>query len=210
MNRKETVTLEDILDDLMLQESEPSHEALLRWCNQYPEHRKELASFFATWAVQKEQVEHPAIDEAHVANRMVSHALNLLYRQPASVAAEQTASAESRLHKMIEASGLSEDTLIAKCSLDDTLLAKLDRRLILFASIPRTCIQKLSQALRCAADDVVRALWGDPIPLANYKAKGKPTLKQETFLDAVASSELSDDLKHEWQRVVSTEKPQTE
>lgn len=82
------MTLEDILDDIVLQESEPTHEALLRWCSQYPEHREELASFFATWAVQKEPADRPAIDEERVAGRMVSHALNLLYQHAHAPAAE--------------------------------------------------------------------------------------------------------------------------
>lgn len=96
---------------------------------------------------------------------------------------------------------------MSECDLDETLLAKLDRHLIVFESIPRTCIQKLSQALHCEIEEVTRALTGDPIPLATYKAKGKPVVRQELFLDAVATSDLDDNVKKEWERVVSAEKP---
>ncbi len=46
MNRKNTVTLDDILDEIMLQESEPHYQALTRWCKQYPEHTEALTRFF--------------------------------------------------------------------------------------------------------------------------------------------------------------------
>ena len=80
-NRNDSTTLDDILDEIMLQELEPTHEELLRWCTQYPEHRDELARFFATWGAQNEGGERPTIDEDRVASRMVSHALNLLYQR---------------------------------------------------------------------------------------------------------------------------------
>jgi hypothetical protein len=207
MNRKEHVTFEDVLDEIMIQESEPTHEALLRWSNRYPEHREELAEFFATWAVQKETEERPAIDEDRVASRMVSHALNLLYQQTHSTAKEAQSSSATRLHRMVNASGLTEEKLMAECDLDETLLAKLDRHLIVFESIPRICIQKLSQALHLAVEEVSRALMGDPIPLGAHKAKGKPVGRQELFLDAVATSDLAENVKKEWERVVSVEKP---
>jgi len=204
MNRKDQVTFEDILDDIMLQESEPNYAALLRWCGQYPEHRDELTRFFATWAEQKEHGERPVIDENRVASRMVSHALNLLHHQSAP-SAEVRATTESRLHKMIRASGCTEQTLMDKCNLDDTLLSKLDRRLIVFESIPQRCIQGIAAALSCAIEDVSRALMGEPIPLTSYKAKGKPVPRQESFLDAVTTSELSDPVKDEWRRIVTGE-----
>lgn len=207
MNRNNHVTIDDILDDIMLQESEPTHEALLRWCSQYPEHREELASFFAAWAVQKEAADRPAIDEDHVASRMVSHALNLLYQHAHSPGAETQVIAEQRLHKMVKVSGVTEEKLLSECNLDETLLAKLDRHLIVFESIPRICIQKLSQALHRAVEEVSQALMGEPIPLATYKARRKPSLRQEPFLDAVATSDLSDNVKKEWEELILAEKP---
>ncbi|MCA9087535.1 MAG: hypothetical protein KDA90_02745 [Planctomycetaceae bacterium] len=204
MNRKDQVTFEDILDEIMLQEPEPQYDALLRWCELYPEHRDQLTSFFATWAEQKERGERPVIDEDRVASKMVSHALNLIHHQTAPTT-ELRATTESRLHKMIRASGCSEQTLMDQCKLDDTLLAKLDRHLIVFASIPQRCIEGIAAALQFAVEDVSRVLMGDPIPLSSYKAKGKPVLRQESFLDAVTTSELSTPIKEEWRRIVTSE-----
>jgi len=204
MNRKDQVTFEDILDEIMLEESEPQYDTLLRWCGLYPEYRDQLTRFFATWAEELEHGECPTIDEDRVATRMVSHALNLLHHQSAP-STEVRAATESRLHKMIRAAGCSEKTLMDQCNLDDTILAKLDRHLIVFESIPQRCIQGIAAALKYAVDDVSRALMGEPIPLSSYKAKRKPELRQESFLEAVSTSELSNPAKAEWRRIVSGE-----
>lgn len=205
MNRKEDVALDEILDDIMLQESEPNHEALLRWCNKYPEHREALTRFFATWAVQIERGDVAAVDENRVASKMVSHALNLIYQERAQAPAGEKVSLPSRLYRMIKLSTKSQEQLMAACNLDESLFAKLDRHLIFFESIPRLCLEKLSIAFQCAIEDVSRVLVGDPIPLAQHKAKSKPALRQETFLEAVASSDLSDAEKEAWKQVISGE-----
>ena len=205
MNRNDTVTLDDILDEIMLQEQEPNHQALTRWCKRYPEHTEELARFFATWAVQQVQTEHPAIDEELVASRMVSHALNLLHSQAVAVGVQVQAVSDARLHKMVRARGLSDDTLVSECGLDRSLLAKLDRHLIVFSSIPQACIDRLARVLERTAEAVITAVRGEPIPLASYKSKSKPTLRQEEFLDAVATSDLPDNSKQEWKRIAAGE-----
>jgi hypothetical protein len=45
----------------------------------------------------------------------------------------------------------------------------------------------------------------DPIPLHSYKAKERPTVKTEDFIDAVRSSTLSDEAKAEWIEAVAAE-----
>ena len=46
----EKYDLQDVLDALMLAESEPSHEALLRWIRRYPKFSKELEDYFVAWS----------------------------------------------------------------------------------------------------------------------------------------------------------------
>lgn len=205
MNRKETVTLDDILDEIIIQESAPNYQALTRWCKLYPEHAEELTKFFATWAVQQDQSDFPAIDEERVASRMVSHALNLLHSQLVTAEVKHPAVSDTRLYKLVRSCGLSDDTFLSKCSLDRSLLAKLDRHLIVFTSIPQACIKRLSEVLQCTVDAVINAVRGEPISLASYKAKGKPALRQEDFLDAVATSDLPDSEKQEWKRTAAGE-----
>jgi len=75
------VLFEDVLDALMLEESKPSYAALLRWSERYPQYREALAEFFATWAIQAEQPQQVALDEERLADKGVSHALEILRRQ---------------------------------------------------------------------------------------------------------------------------------
>ena len=206
MNRNEPLTIEDILDAVVLQESEPSYEALNYWCIRFPDHKEALSQFFATWAVQKASGDRPVIDEALVGSRMVSHALNLLHQRAASSEKAKEVTAENRLHKIVLAAGLSEDGVMAECQLDESLFAKLDRHLILFETIPRICFEKLSRAIQCKVQVVVCAIQGSPVLLNSYKAKAKPAPKQEGFLDAVSTSDLSDAIKKEWQQAALAEK----
>lgn len=205
MNRKDNVTLDEILDEIMLQEREPSHKALLRWCKEYPEHQVALMRFFATWALQDEKDDVPVIDEDRVASRMVSHALNLLHSAGAAVQICETKGLPSRLHQMIKLSGKSDEQLIDACGLDDSLIAKLDRHLISFGSIPRSCLDRLAAAINCVVDDVIRVVSGEPILALDHKAKKKPVVFQETFLEAVELSNLSAEQKETWKRIVSEE-----
>lgn len=46
----EKYDLEELLDAVMLAESQPSYEALRRWMKRYPKFGKELEKFFVTWS----------------------------------------------------------------------------------------------------------------------------------------------------------------
>lgn len=206
MTTRHSIPLEDVLDALMLQESEPSYTALMRWCDQYPEHRDELARFFATWAVQKELPEKTTVDETRVGTCMVSHALNILHRQDATRSSDSEAAIVPRLCAAIVASGLTEEEFADQCSLDESIVAKLDRRLIRFASIPCTCLERIGTMLCCGGKVIERMLSGNPVALGAYKARGRPALKVEDFLDAVEASSLSDAAKREWRRIATAER----
>ncbi len=78
------VTLEDVLDELMLEESKPDYEALVRWQQRYPRYRRELAEFFATWSMQEHLAEvlpEPVIDEEKIIKKGVEYAMAILRRQ---------------------------------------------------------------------------------------------------------------------------------
>src|ERR1041385_3578258 len=74
----ENLSFEDILDDLMLDEDEPTPEALARWSERYPQYRKELARFFETWAAQAKQPQRTRADEDKLVAKGVSFAMTLL------------------------------------------------------------------------------------------------------------------------------------
>jgi len=78
------MSLEDVLDALMLEEQEPSHAALVRWSKRYPQYRNELTRYFATWSMQRlraEQPEQVIVDEEKLAARTVRYARHLARRQ---------------------------------------------------------------------------------------------------------------------------------
>jgi len=78
------LSLEDVLDTLMLDEPKPSYDALLRWQRRYPQYREELADFFAAWSIQSFHAGQPPkvqINEAQLVQKGVEHAMEILRRQ---------------------------------------------------------------------------------------------------------------------------------
>jgi DNA-binding PadR family transcriptional regulator len=72
---------EDVLNELMLTEDTPSHDALVRWSDRYPGFAKDLEMFFATWVMQDLQSAEPEIDEEKIVQQTVSRGLDILRRQ---------------------------------------------------------------------------------------------------------------------------------
>jgi hypothetical protein len=76
------MSFQDVLDALMLEEREPSHEALLRWSQRYPQYRQALKEFFATWAIQNYRPDpEPDIDEESIVEEGVNRVMDTLRRQ---------------------------------------------------------------------------------------------------------------------------------
>jgi hypothetical protein len=78
---KENVSFDDVLDDLILEESAPSDTALQKWQARYPKYRKELAEYFETWAAQLGKTEDSDIDEDRIVERGVRYAMEILEQQ---------------------------------------------------------------------------------------------------------------------------------
>lgn len=209
MNSDGPMNLEEILDTIMHKEAKPTHEALERWVALYPLHKADLVEFFATWAEQSAIPDETAIDEEKISSRLVSHALNLVYRQTAAEPAAVVDAEVTRLSKAIAQRGITEAEFAARCNLDGRLVAKLDRRLIRPGSIPALLVRLVSEVLRLRDAVVQRLFAAEPIPLHSYKAKKQPELKTEEFLDAVQGSGLSPDAKAEWARTVESERKGT-
>src|SRR5262245_22753983 len=80
-----SVSFEDVLSALMLEETRPTYSALMRWSERYPQYRDALADFFATWAIQAEQTQPVSVDEERLAAEGVRRALeNLRGREEAA------------------------------------------------------------------------------------------------------------------------------
>ena len=78
------IPFEDVLDALMLEEDKPDHPALVRWQRRYPQYRKQLAEFFATWTIQERLAKvlpEPVIDEEKLVRKGVAYAMEMLRKQ---------------------------------------------------------------------------------------------------------------------------------
>jgi hypothetical protein len=77
------VTFQDVIDEVMLEETAPTYEALVRYQNLFPDWRDSLAEFFATWAFQNMQPAEAAaeIDEDAIVEMTVQYAMDRLARQ---------------------------------------------------------------------------------------------------------------------------------
>lgn len=191
------VTLDDVLETIMVEEEEPSFAAMNRWIARYPQYRADLVSFFTTWAIQAvEPSDTPPIDSDALASRGVSYALSLLH--------EQDQSRSQTLLERARSSHVSESQLAAKTNLDDSLLQKLDRRLL--KRIPRECVRRLAVALNESLEYIAQLITGPPqFGYSRHKAEKKPVREQEDFLVALKHSSLSDEAKREWVKILSAE-----
>jgi hypothetical protein len=91
----EYVSFDDVLDDLILEESFPDQAALLKWKERYPKFEKELEEYFATWTHQLNAAEDDDFDEDQIVERGVRHALEILQEQGRIIPDDEVESLES-------------------------------------------------------------------------------------------------------------------
>jgi hypothetical protein len=80
------MSFDDVLDALMLEESEPTYAVLVKWSKLYPEYRDQLARYFSTWSRQRllaadADAKPVVIDEEKLVARTVQYALDLAEQQ---------------------------------------------------------------------------------------------------------------------------------
>jgi hypothetical protein len=198
------VTLEDILDALMLEEASPSYEALTRWSDRYPDYTDALAQFFAVWARQLDYEDEPAIeDNGSLTRRAVSYALDLMHRQDTQ-RKKPGGKGGLSLIKSARAAGLSLEEVALRTDLDISVIRKLDRCLIQ-EPIPSLCLERLSSTLDAPVQLLRTMVTGPPTRGARvrHKAKGKPALVTESFADAIRNSSLPEATRNFWLGIVS-------
>jgi hypothetical protein len=83
------LSFDEILELLMMQEPSPHYNVLLKWQERYPKYRKELAQFFATWAIQEHQTAPSVIDKKKLAAEGKKRAMEILRQQGRIVPEDQ-------------------------------------------------------------------------------------------------------------------------
>lgn len=210
-NLRDESALEDVLHEYASCPGGPSHSTLSEWVKKHPEYRRELEEFTASWilqdALRPQQPEK--LDEETLLLRAMSAVQQVLYEEGARHAAEAAGPAEvaepglDSLMAEGKELGLDAQALAERCDLSVSLIAKLDRRLIAFASVPQQLVQKVADVLKTSASRV-SAYLEQPMVLAGgarYRSGTRPGLpaKQQEFFDAVrADPTLSADQRARW------------
>ncbi len=176
------------------------------YVRRYPQYARELIAYALTFsAVAADQ---PGSDERPAAalSPAAQRALAFVREQRADyVAAASPASAPAEpidsLLKRGLGVGYPPPRLFSELGISADLGAKLEARMIAAASIPRTLVERLARALQTSAE-AIQAYLASTRPQAQgaqlYLAERPPEYSQQSFLDAVAQSTLSEDEKRAW------------
>lgn len=185
----EQASLDDVLNAYAISDPGPGYASLAEWIRRYPQYEQELTAFAADWALctwlpTSTSIQH--VDEDALVLRGMSIVQNILYQQAHPLQGEMPP-----LKGIVQESahlGLSPYQLAERAQMSVSLVRKLDRRLIRFASIPRQAIEALANAIYRSSSAVTEYLQGEPILSqgASYRAEQTPTLAEpEDFFEAV-------------------------
>lgn len=194
-------TLDDVLNAYVASSARPNYEALMEWTRRYPHFERELTEFAVGWSLNETlppNEETEEVDEDILVLRGMSVVQGILNKEGWQPTDEQAPF--TSLLKEGKAQGLSIQRLAEVTRLSAVLVRKLDRRLIVFASIPTEAIAVLARAVSRGKEEVARYLRSQPVLPngASYKAEEVPKLsKSEDFFEAVRTDQT---LPEEWRR----------
>lgn len=181
--------LEDVLDAYVASDVGPNG-ALDEWIRRYPEYEQELTEFAVSWSLMESLPPAPdaeEVDEDILVLRGMSIVQNLLHGHSLESASEPVASLESLIAEG-RSHGLEPRQLAQAAGLGDSLLRKLDRRLIRYASIPQEAIAGLAGVIKRGAESVAVYLQQSPtsVVATEHRSEQAPVLNEpEDFFDAV-------------------------
>ena len=183
------LNLEDILDAYVASGDDPGS-SLNEWIQRYPEYEKELTEFAVSWSLMESLPPAPdsqKIDDSVLILRGMSIVQNLLHNQSQAASSSSSVPFESLISEG-RAHGLKPRQLAEAVCLGDTILRKLDRRLIRYASIPQDAIDELAKIIQHEAAALAAYLQQNPTfaTLAEHRSEQAPTLAEpEDFFEAV-------------------------
>ena len=184
----------------------PRIEDYVRRYPQYTSELLEFAVYFHTIGFEDEPFEEPAdLTLSPAAEKALAQIRehSAVYAPTAAPAASSVTPIESLFKQSLQLK-LTPAQLAEAVGLTAPLLARLDARKIASASIPRTLVQRLADALKAAPEAIAAYLGATQAGQAGafYYADQAPTETQESFLDAVRASGLTAAQKSEWAEVV--------
>jgi hypothetical protein len=75
------LSFDEVLELLMMEESSPHYNVLLEWQERYPRYEKQLAQFFATWAIQEHHPGPSVIDKERLVAEGRQKTMQMLRQQ---------------------------------------------------------------------------------------------------------------------------------
>jgi hypothetical protein len=204
-NQLKVEELDQILDAYIIENEAMSKETLKEWIRRYPQYERELMDVTVT--LIKMQATPPTNiskdEEDILIQRGISVVHNLLREEQARQQKKSDASYPIQgLVKEANRRNISLDQFANLVDLTPALLAKIDRRLIKYSSIPLQLLGSIASVLDRGVLSIVKYLQPRPtIPKQmRFKAHGTPQVgKQVDFFDEIRKDpELKDDLRQYW------------
>jgi len=199
-----------------LERARVAHALLSDFMRRYPHASRALEDFAAVESLiesapdaeSETAYERRDAEEASV-QRGMEMVARLIAAHRVAQAVGETAPPLVGLKKEAEARGLTIQGLAAATRMTVSLLVKLDRRLIRFASIPRQAIARIAAELGRSVETVTAYLQGDPqfASQASFRADTAPQLtNQQDFFEAIETDlQMSEDQKDEWRKIKSAD-----
>ncbi len=203
VNTGRRLNLDEVLDELFLEQKEPTLQQLIKACETYPRFRQDIMEFAALWSIYDAA---PEIDENNSesmvreenVSRLQSVVLNRMYEldnldndveeQSDSISNVQAILSSLKggaaLRRASNASGLGEQTL---------LLQKILSRAV---DVPAQVLAPLAAYLKVSVRVMEQALQSTETVSRSYSSKQKPIKPiKETWGGAVRSLSISDEEK---------------
>lgn len=201
--REKKIPLEDVLNNYVSTEQNPSHEGLTKWIQQYPEYKKELTEFTVNWGL----IEHlPHVLGSDEVNQetLVLRAMSIVEDRlhAAKKRMKITEAIGTDLLATCKSSGMDVDTMASRCRVSVPIMMKLSRRFIEYSTIPPELIECIATTINRSTQAVIDYL-RRPISVKGmqFSAKTTPKLpnKQEDFFDLVRDDQtLGEELQNYW------------
>jgi hypothetical protein len=193
-DRNRKPTLDDVLTEIAAAPNPPDARDLRAWTAKYPEFAAAIVDFATDW-VEMESVHHKHAvtteDVDLVVNRTMSQIQMMLD------AAERQA-ALTDLAADIRAAGHDLDSFQRAVGIDRSMLDCLIVRLVTPVTVPSQLVRALAGELNRSIERVRDYLRLPPQPVAAYKARKRPEVRQADFAVIVRHSQLSDAEKSRW------------
>lgn len=190
MSEHNKVNLDDVLNEFVSSNENPTHAYLMEWINRYPQFAKELTEFTVSWSVMKTLPPIGEISkdlEDRLINKGMSVVQNLLYMKK-----QEKINKNKREFKGITQERKNKEMslkyLAERSRLSMALLAKLEKRHFIPSTIPYAAPENVGRELDIHPQLIFEQLQGTPwLDVgANRFSSEKPQLVIQTnFFDEV-------------------------